>query len=221
MQGRSTRSVFSVIGEIGPTRECFVLLVVQNRLLPLVVLRPFFYVEIFLQIFFRLLRIVFYKVWVVHVQVVGIVSYNPFNHTVVAIPNTGEKESMRGKGSRSTGREWRVMSHQMNSTANIALPVKVEGLVGHVDEFSSQAVKGRLDPAVFVSLVRIRSPPVKAIEVGFYVCHGRLRAVANIVREFFQCRIRFAFAAKTPGAGWLFFCSNKQQCRSRQGGESQ
>mmetsp|Transcript_23970 Transcript_23970/g.56500 ORF Transcript_23970/g.56500 Transcript_23970/m.56500 type:complete len:252 (+) Transcript_23970:447-1202(+) len=231
MHGRGSGSAFSVIGKVGSTSEFSVLFVVQDCLLPLVVLRPVLRVEMFLKVFFGLLGVALHIVWIVHIQIVRIVFDDPLLETFVFLSGFGEEESMRGKCSCSTRGEWSVMPHQVCFSALVGLPVKLEVFVRHVDEFTGKTIKGRLDSPVVLlgtaAIVIVVTIPVKTIEVGFDVRQCGLWAITNVVREFFQRGILLGFAAETPIAGW-FVGPNKlhsivelhQRCRT-QGGESQ
>mmetsp|Transcript_7597 Transcript_7597/g.22255 ORF Transcript_7597/g.22255 Transcript_7597/m.22255 type:complete len:259 (-) Transcript_7597:1954-2730(-) len=238
MHRRGSGSAFSVIGKVGPTSEFSVLFVVQDCLLPLVVLRPVLRVEMFLKVFFGLLGVALHIVRIVHIQIVWIVFDDPLLETFVFLSGFGEEESMRGKCSCSTRGEWSVMPHQVRFSALVGLPVKVEVFVRHVDEFTGKTIKGRFDSSVvllgtaaivivIVAVAVAVTIPVKTIEVGFDVRQSGLWAITDVVREFFQPGILLGFAAETPIAGW-FVGPNKlhsivelhQRCRT-QGGESQ
>mmetsp|Transcript_23924 Transcript_23924/g.52904 ORF Transcript_23924/g.52904 Transcript_23924/m.52904 type:complete len:611 (-) Transcript_23924:112-1944(-) len=202
MQGRFAGRVLSVIGKVGSSREGLVLLVEQERLLPLVVGTPFLLFEVLFEVSLRLLGVAFHEVRIVNVQVLWIVHDDPLFEAVVGIAQRREKEPVGGECSGPAGREGRVVPHQVRFPAPRALPVKIEFLVGHVDELSGKAVEGGLDPRPASLRGRAVLFPVEGVDTRFDVDHRRLRTVTDVVGEFFEVRIGLGLvAAGTPGAG--------------------
>mmetsp|Transcript_8434 Transcript_8434/g.20741 ORF Transcript_8434/g.20741 Transcript_8434/m.20741 type:complete len:257 (-) Transcript_8434:62-832(-) len=219
MVRRLSRTIHSEIGKVGSTREGFVLFVVQERLLPSIVLQSFQVAEICVQVCICRSGIAFYQIGVVDVQIFGIFFHYPEVNLDGRFVRIRQKESMRGKGAGSPRRERIIMPHQVCRPAFGRLPVEIKMLVGHIDEFPCQTIKGRLHPFVLLlgrASIRI---PVEIVQLRFDIDHGSFWTITNVISEFFQCRIfSLVTSRRSPVTGWLFGSNRQQRCcqQSRQ-----